>query len=333
MIRTLLFILALMVASPAHAQSSQTIETFNYKAFENLPILDNGRIKPLGAFAKARLKDFYGKDKNATQWLAQTIFNPSEAINAKIFYINNDAIKERLNLDSAEDYFNLKDLQNGLQDTQKDVIALLQTNDGQGSPQTIELLKLWEKAANSYRENNASAWENDTKNLFAKTKSIAGNTLSERRLKAEIIYQTVQPYHLTMMLYVFGIIILIISISKTSRRITIIAIATLTLACIAHSSAIVARIYILDRPPVGTLYESVLFVSLICAMIGLIAYAKTHKSILPLTSQIAALGLLAIAPSMLQSNDSLELLVAVLNTNFCLATHVLCITAGYPIHS
>ena len=34
---------------------------------------------------------------------------------------------------------------------------------------------------------------------------------------------------------------------------------------------------------------------------------------------------------MLQNNDSLELLVAVLNTNFWLATHVLSITAGYGV--
>jgi ABC-type transport system involved in cytochrome c biogenesis permease subunit len=43
----------------------------------------------------------------------------------------------------------------------------------------------------------------------------------------------------------------------------------------------------------------------------------------------AAALLLLIAPVALPGGDSLEVLVAVLNTNFWLATHVLCITAGY----
>ena len=134
-----------------------------------------------------------------------------------------------------------------------------------------------------------------------------------------------------MSLYALGIILLIITLSRPSIFITYGTLVSLFTACLFHVSGIAARIYILDRPPVGTLYESVLFVSLICAVIGLITYAKSRKPILALTSQIAALGLLSIAPTMLQNNDSLELLVAVLNTNFWLGTHVICITAGYGI--
>jgi len=422
-------------------------EKLDYAAFEKMPILDNGRIKPLGAFAKARLKDFYGSDKNANAWLAETLLNPSEAINAKIFLIKNDALKTRLKLSKDKDYFNLQDLQTGLQATQKDIIALLEMNqdeltseqkallkihedvisynellrsfslilpiidnttfidllpqeqritndlksiierkgedisaytqseqetaitgfnlqqirgggtnnddfkviptrlnntlswiapwqtinDGQGSPQTNEILSLWSNIANAYRSNNEKAWNKATQELLNKTFKITAPEISKTRLKVELLYQSLKPYHLAMAFYALSILLLILSLSKSSKPITSAALFSLSAAAIFHASGIAARIYILDRPPVGTLYESVLFVSLICAIIGLISYIKTRKPIIPITGQIAALGLLAIAPTMLQNNDSLELLVAVLNTNFWLATHVLCITAGYGV--
>ena len=442
MIRLLLFVLICCVNTPAMAQ-----EKLDYAAFEKMPILDNGRIKPLGAFAKARLKDFYGSDKNANAWLAETLLNPSEAINAKIFLIKNDALKTRLKLSKDKDYFNLQDLQTGLQATQKDIIALLEMNqdeltseqkallkihedvisynellrsfslilpiidnttfidllpqeqritndlksiierkgedisaytqseqetaitgfnlqqirgggtnnddfkviptrlnntlswiapwqtinDGQGSPQTNEILSLWSNIANAYRSNNEKAWNKATQELLNKTFKITAPEISKTRLKVELLYQSLKPYHLAMAFYALSILLLILSLSKSSKPITSAALFSLSAAAIFHASGIAARIYILDRPPVGTLYESVLFVSLICAIIGLISYIKTRKPIIPITGQIAALGLLAIAPTMLQNNDSLELLVAVLNTNFWLATHVLCITAGYGV--
>jgi ABC-type transport system involved in cytochrome c biogenesis permease subunit len=82
---------------------------------------------------------------------------------------------------------------------------------------------------------------------------------------------------------------------------------------------------------VGTLYESALFVSLICAASGLIVTLHSRQALSLLTGTACAALILGIAPLLLQKTDSLELLVAVLNTNFWLATHVVCITAGYGV--
>ncbi|MFK7839472.1 MAG: cytochrome c biogenesis protein [Bdellovibrionales bacterium] len=445
----LLFAISIIfaVVVSGHAQATKSPKDFNYASFNNMPILDNGRIKPLGAFAKTRLKDFHGDDKNATQWLAETLFNPSDAINAKIFFIKDDNLKRKLLVDPSKDYFTIDDLQNGLQATQDDIIQYLQVqqdelstqqkallkihedvisynellrsfslllaldsdetfinllpqeqriisdlksiiatkgedintynedeqktaligfqlqqiragglgnddlkvlpitlnnekawvspwqtiNEGRGSPQTKQLLELWAKAANAYRNNDTKIWQSATQQLLQSSLENAPNALSKTRLKAELFYQTIKPYHVTMVLYAFGLFTTILLLFKPSKPLNWATTLILSSATLCHISAIAARIYILDRPPVGTLYESVLFVSLICAIIALIAFIKTNKSIFALTGQIAALGLLAVAPSMLQNNDSLELLVAVLNTNFWLATHVLCITAGYGV--
>jgi ABC-type transport system involved in cytochrome c biogenesis permease subunit len=91
------------------------------------------------------------------------------------------------------------------------------------------------------------------------------------------------------------------------------------------------RIYILGRPPVGTLYESVLFVSLICPFLGTIITIARKDALAIAVGAGAAASLLLISPVALPQGDSLEVLVAVLNTNFWLATHVICITAGYGV--
>jgi len=450
---SILFFAALL-HSPLHAQ-----ESLDYGAFNEIPILDNGRIKPLGSFAKTRVKDFYGNthlaQKGASQWLAETLFNPAEASQAKIFTIKDTGLKARLELNPEQDHFSIQDLQSGLEATQEDVIALLQDNnesnltaqqkslleihenvisynellrsfslilpldedgtnfrdllpqeqrilaqlksitarkgedfssytedeqqtsltgfqiqnireggqgnddfkvipstlkstlnsalnkeltwiapwqiinEGKGSPATSKSLDLWAEIAAAYRNNNAEDWSITTK--AARDHAIEISSISKTRLSLENIYQTIKPYHLAMILYALGIAAMIAATLKPSRALKVASSLSLFAALSAHSFGIASRIYILDRPPVGTLYESVLFVSLICAIIAAITYIKGAKNILPVTGQVAALGLLAIAPTMLQNNDSLELLVAVLNTNFWLATHVIIITAGYGV--
>ncbi len=435
MIRFVLIILMCVMAQPSLAD-----EKLDYQYFEQLPILDHGRLKPIGTFAKTRMKDFYGSHKDENAWLAEVIFNPSQAVEGKIFTIKNNDLKMRLDLAADEDSFNLQDLEQGLTTTQKDVASLLQQesddltaeqnallkihedalsynellrsfsfllplendqtfqdllpqeqrilaslkatmndkgqditgfseeeqkkamlgfqlqqirsggqgnddlkvlpvrlngvlewvapwqilNEGKGSPKTSELLALWGNAAKAYRDNNAAQWIKATRELHDKNTAIAGNSLNPYRLKAELLYQAIRPYHLAMIFYAVSILLFIIQKNR-------VALVTLITAIFSHTIAIAARVYILDRPPVGTLYESVLFVSLVCSILSILFYIQNRKTIIPVTGQSAALGLLAIAPTMLSGHDSLELLVAVLNTNFWLATHVLCITAGYGV--
>lgn len=96
---------------------------------------------------------------------------------------------------------------------------------------------------------------------------------------------------------------------------------------LTHTAAIAMRVYILERPPVGTLYESVLFVALVAVATALIAARR--QPVLMGAAAAAGAGLLFIAPLLIRGGDTLPVLVAVLNTNFWLATHVIIITAGY----
>ena len=103
---------------------------------------------------------------------------------------------------------------------------------------------------------------------------------------------------------------------------------------IVHTLALVARMYISGRPPVTTLYTSTLFVGWACVLLGLLVEMFSRIGIANVVA--AAAGFLALLVGYRLTTgvvsfqgDSFTVLVAVLDTNFWLATHVTCITAGY----
>ncbi|QDU68426.1 cytochrome c biogenesis protein [Engelhardtia mirabilis] len=95
--------------------------------------------------------------------------------------------------------------------------------------------------------------------------------------------------------------------------------------------AIAVRCVIRGRPPVSTLYETVLFVTATAVLLALVTEAIDRRRIA--ASAAAALGavglFLASGYEKLDAKDTMPELVAVLDTNFWLATHVTSITIGY----
>jgi ABC-type transport system involved in cytochrome c biogenesis permease subunit len=196
--------------------------------------------------------------------------------------------------------------------------------EAKGAPQNAKLLESWSALANAYREGDATKWNASLAEISNMTAELA--SYNQARLDAEIFYRAAHPYNWVIALYVLSFAAACAFRGKNTWPLTL-GFA----AIIIHIGAIALRIYILGRPPVGTLYESVLFVSLIGAGLGLF-FSHMRNTIVPLIAgTFAAASLLLIAPIALPGGDSLEVLVAVLNTNFWLATHVICITAGYGI--
>ena len=94
------------------------------------------------------------------------------------------------------------------------------------------------------------------------------------------------------------------------------------------------RCLLLERPPVATLYETILFITSIVVVVCLIAEGLTKERIaLAMATTMGAAGMfLAGKYELLEAGtqgDTMGGLVAVLNTNFWLATHVTSVTMGY----
>jgi len=83
------------------------------------------------------------------------------------------------------------------------------------------------------------------------------------------------------------------------------------------------------RPPVTNLYETFIFVGFIAVLLGIII-ELIHKQWLGiLVSSVCGIVLLFISAKFSAEGDTMKMLVAVLNSNFWLGTHVLSITTGY----
>lgn len=96
-----------------------------------------------------------------------------------------------------------------------------------------------------------------------------------------------------------------------------------------HGAGVVARMVVLERPPVATLYESILVVALtVTAAAALLETRRRDALLLGLGATLGTL-LMLLANSYAQGGDSMGMVQAVLNTRFWLATHVLTITLGY----
>ena len=82
--------------------SSNTLFGFEIR---DIPLQDEGRIKPLDTFARNHLLAFYGKrsinelDLSATDWLINLILNPNEGKQQKIFNIRNPEVVSSLFLE------------------------------------------------------------------------------------------------------------------------------------------------------------------------------------------------------------------------------------------
>jgi ABC-type transport system involved in cytochrome c biogenesis permease subunit len=105
--------------------------------------------------------------------------------------------------------------------------------------------------------------------------------------------------------------------------------ALVGLGCLA--GAIVVRCVIRDRPPVTTLYETLLFVTGVGVLAALVMeWINRQRLALSAAVMLGALGLfLSGRYEELDKRDTMPQLVAVLDTNFWLATHVTAITIGY----
>jgi len=106
---------------------------------------------------------------------------------------------------------------------------------------------------------------------------------------------------------------------------------TLSAATILSVTGIVIRCVIMQRPPITTLYETILFITTTGALFGLIAEWLTKKQLGLLIAALAGtVGMfLSIRFETMEGMDTMRQLEAVLITNFWLATHVPMVNLGY----
>jgi ABC-type transport system involved in cytochrome c biogenesis permease subunit len=132
-----------------------------------------------------------------------------------------------------------------------------------------------------------------------------------------------------MNLYAMVFALAIVSWFAWPQTLTRSAFWVLGLAWIATTAGIAARMWLEGRPPVTNLYSSSLFIGwgAVALCLGLEAIYK--NAIGSLAAGTLGFATMIIAHQLSLSGDTLEMMRAVLDSNFWLATHVVVVTLGY----
>ncbi len=101
------------------------------------------------------------------------------------------------------------------------------------------------------------------------------------------------------------------------------------LALAVHTTGLLFRMLLEGRPPVTNLYSSAIFIGWGACILGLILERFWRNSIGVVVSSTIGFLTLIIAHHLSLTGDTMEMMRAVLDTNFWLATHVVVVTLGY----
>lgn len=153
--------------------------------------------------------------------------------------------------------------------------------------------------------------------------------LKKQSISLEVLYNKLDPFYKSQFFYGFTLVFLLLSFLVFKKWFYKIAVLLLSVGFVSHTLGIVFRIIIMDRPPVTNLYETFIFSGWMAVFLGLILELFKKKNIGLLTGGISGLIFLLIAGKYALEGDTLGMLVAVLNSNWWLAVHVITITVGF----
>ena len=103
----------------------------------------------------------------------------------------------------------------------------------------------------------------------------------------------------------------------------------LAMTFVVHTLSIAARVYISGYPPITNLYGTAVFIGWGCVGLGLLLESIYRIGIGNLLAATVGFITLLIAHFLAGDGDTLEMMQAVLDTKFWLATHVIIINFGY----
>ena len=150
-------------------------------------------------------------------------------------------------------------------------------------------------------------------------------------LKKETWYNKANLFVMSMVFYIMAFLVVCTSLLFWPNILKKIALISTGIGIGFHAYGLYLRMVIMARPPVTTLYESILFVSLIAVLCAMIIEYFRKDGLGVLIAALSGIIFHYMSFGYAADGDTLGMLVAVLNSNFWLATHVTTITIGYGI--
>ncbi|MBT8038366.1 MAG: cytochrome c biogenesis protein CcsA [Verrucomicrobiae bacterium] len=148
--------------------------------------------------------------------------------------------------------------------------------------------------------------------------------------KRELFYNKFDAFTKSITFYILGFLLLSLSWLFAGKTLRWVSWGSVFTGFLIHATGILIRMLIRGRPaPVTTIYESIIFVGFICVLLGLIIEFRRRDGLGLLISTVPGIILHFVGFKYAMEGDTMGRLVAVLDSNFWLATHVVSISIGY----
>lgn len=179
--------------------------------------------------------------------------------------------------------------------------------------------------------NDAGAFGARAGEFHKRVVAAAGRRGEYAKIPLEVAFYRAQFFYYAQIVFVLGFLIAAFGWIKPTKLVPRLTAGSVSIAILLLVAGITMRCIIRSRPPVSTLYETILFVTAVATIVSLVAEWINRQGIaLTLSTVLGAGGMfLANRYEMQEAVDTMPSLVAVLDTNFWLASHVTTVTIGY----
>ncbi|MBU0676741.1 MAG: cytochrome c biogenesis protein CcsA [Verrucomicrobia bacterium] len=183
--------------------------------------------------------------------------------------------------------------------------------------------------ASAYRHGDQAAFDAAAESFEDEVSARLGESTRAKHIESEIFFNKAKLFYRAEWAYGLAFILALWSITSQRKWLYRMTAALIVLGLIPHTAGILLRMQIMGRPPVTNLYATFIFVAWICAMLGLILEYFQRNKVGLFVAGLSGLALLLVSGRFGTEGDTMGVVVAVLDSNFWLATHVVCITIGY----
>jgi ABC-type transport system involved in cytochrome c biogenesis permease subunit len=181
----------------------------------------------------------------------------------------------------------------------------------------------------AYTQGDASRFNAEVRRFQGIVPDMTRSDLDNAKILYEAFFNHFEPCYYATVLYVAAFVLAAMAWLGWSGPLNRASFAMLVTAFGLHLFVLISRIYISGRPPVTNLYSSAIFIGWAAVLFGLGLELVYRMGIGNVIASVIGFASLLIAHFLGGDGDTFAVLQAVLDTQFWLATHVVCITLGY----
>lgn len=188
-------------------------------------------------------------------------------------------------------------------------------------------LQHYAKMLDAFKSNDPMTFKSESKSLYDMIYQSSPWLI--RKMEFERAYNSISPFYKSAVLYLICFILIFVSLILKSNLVYTNSLVLFWGGFILHTFGILSRMFLQGRPPVTNLYSSAVFIGWAAILIALFLEKFFKNKMGILVSCVVGFATLIVAHYLSLSGDTLEMMQAVLDTNFWLSTHVVTVTMGY----